>query len=96
MAKVSSGSMMGNSFLNALKQNIDLVDLWRPRKSSDETALGCWDTFYETGTEETFCMFLRFKENAMLVELMADGSCHKLHPSLPSVAVSESAGSMSW
>lgn len=92
MAKVSSGSMMGIS----LKQNIVLVDLWRPWKSSDGTALGCPDTFYETAVEETFCMFLRFKENTMLVELTADGSGHKLHPRSPTLAVSESAGSIAW
>lgn len=51
MAKVSSGSMMGISFFNALKQNIDSVDLWRPWKLPYRTAPGCSDTFYETAIE---------------------------------------------
>lgn len=40
-------------------------------------------------------MLLRFKENAILVDqLMADGSGHRLHPSSPSLAVCEPAGSV--
>jgi len=39
-------------------------------------------------------MFLGFKGNAVPVELMADGSCHRLQSRSPSLAVSESAGSM--
>lgn len=49
-----------------LKVNIDSVNLLKAQKSSAGTALGCQNALYETAVEETFCTFLRFKENMML------------------------------